>query len=283
MNATEIRKIAITAMFSDDVLMDRLVLKGGNALDLVHGLSARGSFDIDFSIEGDFSDLEEVRTRIFRALTDRFDAVGMLVFDGKFGPQPKIRRPGLDERWGGYRAEFKLIPVEKATALKNELEAMRRNATVLGSASERVFKIEISKHEYVTGKLERELDAFTVYVYSHEMIALEKLRALCQQMPEYEMQAHGHGRARDFYDIHTILTRTGVDLATPQNMELLQAIFKAKDVPLSFLTRIGDHRELHKSDWPSVTATITEPAKDFDFYFDFVLEQVARLKPAWDP
>jgi Nucleotidyl transferase AbiEii toxin, Type IV TA system len=96
----EIRKIAIIAMFSDDVLLNILVLKGGNAIDLVHGLSARGSFDIDFSMEGDFADLTQIRTRIFRALRDRFDSAGMIVFDEKFGPKPDVRREGLDERWG---------------------------------------------------------------------------------------------------------------------------------------------------------------------------------------
>jgi len=45
----DIRRTAIIAMFSDDVLMEQLVLKGGNALDLVHGLTALGSLDIDFS------------------------------------------------------------------------------------------------------------------------------------------------------------------------------------------------------------------------------------------
>lgn len=261
--------------------MDLLVLKGGNALDIVHGLSARGSFDIDFSIEGDFDDLKEIQSRIFRALKDRFDAVGMLVFDEKFTPQPKTRRPGLDERWGGYRAEFKLIPMNKAAALSNDIGAMQRDATVLSSANDRVFKIEISKYEFVDGKVERELDAFPVFVYSPEMIAIEKLRAICQQMPEYGMNPHGHARARDFYDIHTVITRAEIDLGTPQNRDLTRAIFSAKDVPLQLLSRIKTQYELHKSDWPSVTATVIEPVNDFDFYFDFVIEQVACLETLW--
>ena len=32
----KIKRLAIVAMFSDDDLLERLVLKGGNALDLVH-------------------------------------------------------------------------------------------------------------------------------------------------------------------------------------------------------------------------------------------------------
>ncbi|HET6251016.1 MAG TPA: hypothetical protein VFE47_25225 [Tepidisphaeraceae bacterium] len=36
-----IKKLVIIAMFSDDDLMDRLVLKGGNAIDLLYRVSAR--------------------------------------------------------------------------------------------------------------------------------------------------------------------------------------------------------------------------------------------------
>lgn len=32
----KIKRLAITAMFSDDELLDKLVLKGGNAMALIH-------------------------------------------------------------------------------------------------------------------------------------------------------------------------------------------------------------------------------------------------------
>jgi predicted nucleotidyltransferase component of viral defense system len=44
----EIRRIAITAIFSDDFLFERVVLKGGNALSLALGLGNRTSLDLDF-------------------------------------------------------------------------------------------------------------------------------------------------------------------------------------------------------------------------------------------
>jgi predicted nucleotidyltransferase component of viral defense system len=52
--SARIKKLAIIAMFSDDDLMERLVLKGGNLLDLVYEISTRPSIDIDLSMEGDF-------------------------------------------------------------------------------------------------------------------------------------------------------------------------------------------------------------------------------------
>ena len=97
MLAIDIRRTAIVAMFSDDVLMEQLVLKGGNALDLVHGLTARGSLDIDYSIEGDFDNLPEIEARrCLRALRGRFDSVGLLVFDQKFLRRPSSPKPGQE-------------------------------------------------------------------------------------------------------------------------------------------------------------------------------------------
>lgn len=285
MKPADIRRTTLVAMFSDDYLMDRLVLKGGNALDLVHGLTGRGSLDIDFSIEGDFDDLDDVRARSFRALRDRFDSAGLVVFDERFGPRPAELREGQDDKWGGYRIEFKLIPKDTANRLGDNLEARRRNAELVGFAQERVFAIEISKHEYCAPKVEREFDHYTIYVYPTELIAAEKLRAICQQMPDYLPVRNKRARARDFYDVHTVVTGTGLDMATPGFHGLVEAVFQAKSVPLSLLGSIPAHREFHRPDWPAVLLALTEDARrsvrDFDFYFDFVLAQVDGLKALW--
>ena len=44
----KVKRLAIIAMVSDDELMDILVLKGGNAIDLIYQVSGRASIDIDF-------------------------------------------------------------------------------------------------------------------------------------------------------------------------------------------------------------------------------------------
>jgi len=269
-------------MFSDDVLMERLVLKGGSALDLVHGLSARGSLDIDFSIDGDFENLEDIRERCFRALRDRFDSVGLVVFDERFGRKPSTERPGHDDRWGGYRIEFKLISKEAARRLGGDLAARQRNAEVVGFAQEKVFRIEISKHEYCSPKVEKEFDEYTIYVYPLELIAAEKLRAICQQMAGYLPVRNKRARARDFFDVHTIVSRTGLDFAGQAFHELVRAVFEAKSVPLAFLGRIAEFREFHRGDWPSVLQSLAEPAQDYDFHFDFVLAQTEKLEPLWN-
>ena len=104
----QIRRIAITAVFSDDYFFEKVVLKGGNALSLGLGMSGRTSLDLDFSIENDFDDVAEAERRLLAALERRFATFGLVVFDFSFGSRPFKPREGL-ARWGGYVAEFKLM------------------------------------------------------------------------------------------------------------------------------------------------------------------------------
>jgi len=281
MDFTEVRKLTIIALFSDDKLFEQIVLKGGNALSLVYGLSSRTSLDLDFSIETDFADLDETRSRIFRALKNRFSNIGFVVFDESFEPKPQVPGPGQNPRWGGYELKFKLIDNAQYDALGGTLEAIRRNALVVSPEQQRKFSVDMSKYEYCQGKVERELDSFTIYVYTPEMIVAEKLRAICQQMPGYVLRAHPTPRARDFYDIWCVITMTGLKLSTGESFDLMRHVFAAKEVPLRMLATIGEHREFHRPDWPAVVASVAGSVMDFDFYFDFVVEQVQALEPLW--
>jgi predicted nucleotidyltransferase component of viral defense system len=279
----EIRRTAITAIFSDDVLFERVVLKGGNALSLALSLSNRTSLDLDFSIENDFEDLDDIRNRVQNALENRFLAEGFVVFDFKFGTKPSIVPDGQSPRWGGYMAAFKVMEKQKYERLEGDSAARRRDSLVIGPGQQRVFTIDLSKYEYVAGKLEMEFDDYTIYVYSPTMIAIEKLRAICQQMPEYTMQRRPSARARDFYDICLAVSLTGMNLNSPENLDLARHIFAAKEVPLRFLRKIKDQREFHRPDWDSVKASSNNNRlADFDYYFDFVVDQVNSMKSLWD-
>lgn len=274
MDLEQVRRIAITALFSDDFFVDKLVLKGGNALRLIYHLGSRSSLDIDLSIEDDFSDLGEVRELLRRALTSRFHLAGFTIFDFSFEPRPSNQNAG--DRWGGYQLKFKLIESAKHGRFAGNPEQIRRNAFVIGSSQERIFTIDMSKYEYCGGKQELELDGFSIYVYTPAMIAIEKLRAICQQMEAYPMRKHRQPRARDFYDIHLIIREGQVDLLLHRG--LIAPIFSAKEVPLDLLRRIAGERDFHRIDWPAVEASVSGIIKDFDYYFDFVLEQVNRLE-----
>lgn len=275
----EARRRILIAMFADDELLNTLVLKGGNALALVHEIGDRASLDMDFSIANHFGDLDDAKRRIFNSLRRQFRDVGYVVFDEHFVPKPSVAGPGQPAWWGGYIVEFKLVEQELFDRHKDDLDLLRRQAAVLGPAHRRLYKIDISKNEYCVGKVKREIDHHTVYVYSLEMIAIEKLRAICQQMPEYSMTRNKTPRARDFYDIHQIVHQPHVDLGSASNRELFRYIFSAKGVPLDLLAKIGDFKNFHEPDWPAVTESISGEHENFDFYFDFVTNLALELKP----
>jgi len=277
MDFSDIRRTMLAAIASDDVLVESLVFKGGNALQLVHQIGERASLELDFSMEGDFEDTDEFQERLFRALKNRFTSAGFVLFDEQFRPQPPTSGPGTD--WGGYVAEFKLISREKYLELDGDLEAMRRQSQPIGPSDRRKFRIELSKFEFCKGKIEAEVEKdCTCYVYTTAMIAAEKLRAICQQMPEYTKRAHPAPRARDFYDIHAIITYTMLDVVSPSFVDLLREMFKVKDVPLALLRSIDQHREFHRQGWPRVEEDVYGHLEQFDYYFDFVVEQVGKLE-----
>lgn len=278
MNLRAIRHLVIVALFSDDELMDKLVLKGGNALDVIYNVGTRSSVDVDLSIPDDFTDIQDTKKRIFRALESRFAASGYVVFDETFAPRPSVVREGRSPRWGGYQVEFKIIDRATFEKHKDDLNKLRRNAAFVTPDMHRKFKIDISKYEFCEPKQETELDDFTIYVYSLPMMAIEKLRAICQQLPDYELRHYATPRARDFYDIHTIINAGNIDIATSENVELVKHIFEAKEVPLNLLEKIKDTRDFHVADWEAVRQSTSGEIEEFDFYFNFVVREVNKLK-----
>jgi len=278
MDLKDIRRLVIVALFSDDELMDKFVLKGGNALDLIYKIGTRSSVDIDLSMPDDFADIEEAKKRIFNALRDRFDSAGFVVFDETFQVKPSVPREGQGPRWGGYQVDFKIADRETYDKHGHDIDKLRRNASLVGPEQKRKFRIDISKYEFCEQKEEVEVESFTVYVYSLPMMAIEKLRAICQQMPEYEQRRNPKPRARDFYDIYSIVRFGRVNLTTPENIELLKNIFAAKEVPLSLLPLIERTSDFHVIDWPAVEQTVTGELNSFDFYFGFVVDLVRQLQ-----
>jgi hypothetical protein len=233
------------------------------------------------SIENDFPNVAEVKKRLFTSLREQFRRVGYVLFDQKLVSKPSSRVGDEGEEWGGYEIGFKIIDEENFNALKGDLERIRRNATVISPHQKRVFKIQISKFEFCAAKIPRTIGDCTIYVYTPAMIALEKLRALCQQMPEYTHVRHKRPRARDFYDIYCILTEGSVNLGTASNLELARSIFGAKEVPLALIPKIAVYREFHRQDWAGVEDSVSGELRDFDFYFDFVVHEVNHLESLW--
>jgi len=283
----KIKRLTVVAMFSDDELEEDLVLKGGNAMDLVHHLSSRASMDLDFSMKHDFpGGVEDFKLRVERALHKTFKPEGYAVFDVKMQERPDAISDDMRDFWGGYAIEFKITTEALYEANKGDIVKLRNSAINLGQGTK--FLIDISRFEYTDGKLETEFDGYRIYVYTPEMIVCEKLRAICQQLPEYgpiiKRSYPSKGRARDFLDITILMEGRDIDLTSASNLELISEMFKAKRVPMNFLSMVESQRDLHRADFASVQATVKPDMKlkGFDDYFDNVLVLIEKLKPLWN-
>jgi hypothetical protein len=283
----KIKILAVQAMFSDDDLLEQLVLKGGNAMALVHQISARASVDLDFSLKQDFGDdVAGAEARIHKALTETFRASRYEVFDFRMIEKPKAISEDMRDFWGGYAVEFKLASADVFAEHHEDMEVLRRRAVNLGQGTK--FLIDISRFEYVDDKQPVDFEGYMIYVYSPVMIVCEKLRAICQQMPEYgpfiKRDRAGSARPRDFVDIFVLMEALHLDLTTDQAAQILKSMFDVKKVPLAFLSKVADVYEFHRAGFAAVEATVTPgfDLQEFRFYFDYVLALIDKLKPTWD-
>ena len=284
-NLRWLRRQIITALAADDELFEQLILKGGNALSLVHEIGLRASLDIDYSMEGDADDPQALGDRIFAALRSHLTPHGLVVFDQKFEPRPTKPSDKFNKRWGGYNALFKLATRELWDAVSGDSEQLRWRALTIGEGAQsgRKFRIEVSKFEYCAEREEKVVeDGYSCLVYTPELIAAEKLRSLCQQMKEYGHRPNPSPRARDFYDLHALLTEGRVELSETGMHEIVRAVFAAKEVPLRLIGLLVGYREFHEVDWAEVlNAMPAGKHRDFGFYFEFVLAEARKLEPLW--
>ena len=283
----KIKRATIVGLFSVDELFEKLVLKGGNAIDVVYEISTRASLDIDLSIPNDLgADLDRVAEKIERSLQDSFTSISLSMFDFKMEEVPSEVSLDLRSFWGGYKIEFKLIPLKSFLENQMDREWLRRNSETVGDGPNRKFEIEISKFEYCIGKEQKLLDNYTIYVYSPMMIVCEKLRAICQQMDDYReiVKKHKASRAKDFLDIYLLNESFAIDPKSDEVRSTLRGMFEAKKVPLRLLSNIASEKSHHEPSFVSVLATVSNSntLKGFDFYFEYVLGFVADLNSFWD-
>jgi hypothetical protein len=284
----DIKKLVILAISSDDELMEQLVLKGGHAIEFIqhrYDRISRTSNDFDFSMEDSFDDdLAGVKLRLERTISNTFGEHGLVVFDYSFVVKPAEVSAEVRDIWGGYQFSFKLATPESVAKASGDMDRLRRLALPIQSTGSTRVEIDISKFEYVGKKQELAVDGFRIYIYSPEMIVFEKLRAICQQHPDYGQIIPGHAprpRARDFYDIPTLVDQFRIDPSTPENKELIKVIFEAKRVPLEYIWQIRDHLDIHRADWPNLVETLPVSdrayVRDFDSYARWVTDLFEQL------
>jgi len=273
----DIKRQTIIALVSDDELLERLVLKGGNALRFGYQFDDRASKDLDFSMKNDFApeEIEHFSRVINNHLKTKFRELNLIVFDYKFEPKPKKKGVHQPDFWGGYAIEFKVLST--GYYQEQDEEHNRRHA------GEKIT-VDISKYEYCDWSHSVLIDDYTVYIYSLRLIVYEKLRAICQQTPEYRQiikSQQSRARPRDFYDIYQIMEKTRNSFQ--HNFEELKLVFEAKQVPIEFLRIISrqDQFDLHHREFESLRQTVpNQNVLAFKVYFDYIINLIDELSQA---
>ena len=277
-----IRERVIVAFFSIEELSKRLALKGGNAVTLAYKIEARASVDLDFSLIGALSDAETrgLVTKIERKLQDEFRQLRLHVFDLRFAEEPARLSPANKAFWGGYSIEFKIIEIEKAQAYAEDLAKLQRNALTIGVSGK--VTVDLSKHEYCVDVITKTVGGVDVVVYTPRALVFEKLRAICQQMPEYceFVSRSPRPRASDFYDIELLCREYQLRPFHASDLPFLVEVFRAKRVPLELLSQIRDHSDAHRADFDRVEQTVSPSMDlhDFDYYLDYCCEAATELQ-----
>jgi hypothetical protein len=180
----QIKRIVITALCSDDEIMESLSLKGGSAIQEFYNVrnKARSSIDLDYSLSQQFEDFEAVKNKIEQILHEEFNKSDFRIIDFDFYENPDPQKV-KNIIYTGYKIEFKVISKDLYDNQYKNIKSKRLQAFDIDGRKS--FKIEFSNYEFIQESVYKNYENFDVKIYTPEMIVCEKLRALCQQIFEY--------------------------------------------------------------------------------------------------
>lgn len=272
MKIEEVIEECLVAIYQNDIFNETLYLKGGQAFRIAEKSLERLSTDIDFSVKGSIEDPDSFFKILEVTLKNHFSAINLYAFDFNPVKKPKIAKTGAPDFWNGWAVSFKLIEKTKMTY---ELDKLRREAIWPEGAEGKNINLEISQHEYCDSIQKIELRGSIIRSYSRALLILEKLRALCQQHPEYLLKGEGF-RARDYYDISTLLnkyTLKGESVALLAECKLhIDGVFSAKSVDKNLLLKITEPKftSIQAANWEQARATISGDKEPFAYYVSVV-------------
>lgn len=280
----DLKRIILKSLYATPPLKDILVLKGGNALSIVHERIERESTDLDFSLLSSSYTDSEIRDMIKAVLGTHLQMHDLEVIDYEFRRVPSFEGEDKFPWWGGFKIAFKIVrrPTPETSGISANLKRLRKASIPADLNFKRTFSIDLSFQEFCDQATKYIVRDFEVFAYTEEMCVLEKLRAICQQHPEYcnTLGKFPKERARDFYDILKVLDGSGTDLTLPENKELCTRIFEAKKCPLELLGRISETREIHEQGATSLQSFLAVDS-DFNLMFERVVELGRSLESSW--
>lgn len=279
-NIEEIIKEVIFTLYHEGVFNNKILIKGGQAIRIKEDIKHRFSVDIDASVEGEISDPDIFFIKFKRSLDKQFSKFNIIIIDFKREKKPKNPHPDAPAFWTGWLVTFKLLDKENESL---PFEIQSKMAIIPNGTISPKIIVELSEYEYCGDsevmklKIDNERDEATVFCYSTEMLVVEKIRAICQQHPDYPHRKTTANRARDYYDIVNLIEKKIKEKKYNEFKEkctkLIKPIFEAKQVNIELLTKIYDPKFLEKmkSGWGLVLKTTpNEERKDFDIYVDIL-------------
>ena len=280
MTNDEIVEICLTGLFKEEKLAEKLRLKGGQAIRLKENMKNRLSMDIDFSVSKDVGEPDPFFSLIQEALSNEFSKRDLHLFDFVKVRRPKYPSKDKPKFWGGWAVTFKLIEGSKKGLTTDK---KRKEALLTEGSSSSKIKLDISEFEYCNTFDEISISHVNVKVYTRALLVLEKLRAICQQHPDYPHREVGT-RARDYYDIEQlwgkVINADNIVAFTEDCKNHLTMVFEAKEVPLRLLDRIfdNDFLELQSKDWQQVKTTVENKVEEFGYYQETLKDIIERIK-----
>ena len=268
----------VIAIYGSPRLASLLILKGGCAMRMFDEQNARLSIDADFSIKGVLTNADPIFREMEHCFVARFSTFGFDLIDFGAARRPKKHRRDFPEWWGGWACEFKLVDKKHR---KKTMETKRRNALIPEGANSPKIQIDLSEHEYCGKQRTKTIHGIRVRAYSREMLVLEKLRAICQQHPDYPYRQQARNRARDFYDILS-LTEDTSDEFIRRCQHHLKAVFEAKAVPLWILRALWDDDAFideFRLGFDQVKNTVRGRLDEFNTYLEHVRFLVRDICP----
>ncbi len=282
MTIEEVLREVIIAIYSRHRLAKLLILKGGSAMRMFDDLSSRLSFDADFSIEEPLEQVAPVKKEMKKCLIAQFAGHGFDLIDFHFDRRPKVAKKHLPEWWGGWACEFKLVARKHRG---KSLDAKRRYALKPEPSPSPKITIDLSEHEYCGKRRTKIVDGSKIQAYAPEMLVLEKLRAVCQQHPEYPYRQQSKNRARDFYDIYMLTLEADKDFIARCEHHL-KFVFAAKEVGLWLLRSLWDDEDFideFRRGFALVKDAVSGSVEEFDTYLEHVRFLVKDICPELPP
>jgi len=276
MKIEEVITQTIIAIYRASLPSKTLFLKGGSAMRLFDNLTSRLSIDADFSVHTDIDNENKFFRELKSSVGVRFRREKFDIIDFEWNRKPGKIRAGYPDWWGGWLCEFKLVSFKHRGKGK---EVKTRNALIPDGANSSKVTVEISKHEYCGKKRTKIIQGVKIFGYSRELLVLEKIRAICQQHPDYTYRL-SKNRARDFYDIYELTANADDSFMSRCSLQI-ENVFRAKEVPLKILASLWevDFIDEQRRGFDEVKDTVTGKIHDFDVYVEHLRFFVKDIYP----